>query len=53
MKHVKCKLCGEEHPLGGCPKFKQGPKGQLHRLMAQKPVPKKKERSQAGRRRGS
>lgn len=50
MKHVKCKLCGLEHPLGGCPKFKQSPRGQLQRIMQQKPVPKPKVRPGGGRR---
>lgn len=23
MKHTKCKICGKEHALGGCPEFRQ------------------------------
>jgi hypothetical protein len=53
MKHVKCKLCGEEHPLGGCPKFKQSNRGHLAQLMQQKPVPKAKMRPGSGGRRGA
>lgn len=40
MKQVKCKLCGEEHPLGGCPKFKTKPRSLMQRLM-ERPSPKK------------
>lgn len=50
MKYVKCKLCGEEHPLGGCPKFKTKPRSAMQRLMAQPP---KKKTQTPPERRGS
>ena len=23
MEHTKCRICGNRHPLGGCPEFKK------------------------------
>lgn len=41
MKHVKCKLCDQEHPLGGCPKFKMKPRGAIQKMMERPLAPKK------------
>jgi hypothetical protein len=41
--HPKCKLCGEEHPLGRCPKFyKSALAEKVREIERTPPKPKKK-----------